>query len=134
MRRVLVGTLTVAALCLLLVRGIRAQPKANLPLTSAIALIANPEKYDGKVVETEGYVTLGYEDTAVFVTKADKDAWLTANAIFLDLSEVERAKFKKLEGNYCFVIGVFRNRHGHEDLFPGELDNIQSIRPLPRFD
>jgi hypothetical protein len=108
----------------------RERPPRRIVRVSIIGLIGSPGRYDGTMVQTEGFVSLDFEGVAVFLSKSDYDFHLYANAVYLSLTEAERNAFKSADGNYCWVEGVFTQRGGHGGLFAGEIVRIRSIRPV----
>lgn len=75
------------------------------PVVSMISLIAQPEKYDRKIVGVTGYMTLGFERNWLFLSPYDSQEFITDNAIFVDfgnalepnreLKESDKAKQKE---------------------------------------
>jgi hypothetical protein len=81
------------------------------PVVSIISLIAAPEKYDRKIVQVTGYVTLGFERNFLFLSPYDSQEFIARNALSLDfgnkvlepradLDESEKAKHKQWEALY----------------------------------
>src|SRR5713101_3287996 len=92
------------------------------PVVSLVSLIAEPEKYDGKVVVVTGYVSLGFERSFLFLSPYDSQEFILANALFLDLGNAalkprrelnasDKAKRKRwealLDHETCEVQGTF---------------------------
>jgi hypothetical protein len=101
----------------------RAQPVLNdrVPL---VALIANPSLYDGRYVETFGYLNLEYEGDALYVGKDDFEAFATQNAIWFDGPKAADTKARRaLDRHYVHASGTFHaHRNGHLDQWRGTLD------------
>lgn len=54
---------------------------------SMISIIANPEQYDGKTVQVQGYLHLEYEDVSLYLSKDDADFLCDENALGVNFSE-----------------------------------------------
>ena len=90
--------------------------------TSLLKLIASPEATDGRRVMSEGYLVLEQEGDALYVAEADFVHGLTLNAVYLHLTEQERAAYAALNKKYVTVIGVHRPKNrGHMSIFSGSL-------------
>jgi hypothetical protein len=101
------------------------------PTTSLIRLIATPEKYQGKLIRTEGFVSLDHEFTAVFISESDYRRGLSANGISLTMTEAEKAKFRAADKQYCWVVGILERRSGQKGNFSGNVVAIRDIEKIP---
>lgn len=95
------------ALCISygLLAGQAAQP---MKITSIVAIIADPEKYDGKEVRVEGFVASYEGGTALFLSRESIDFNIFANAILVDDDSAEnKEKFRReAPGKCCLLRGV----------------------------
>lgn len=117
------------------------------PVVSLVSLIAEPEKYDGKVVVVTGYVSLGFERSFLFLSPYDSQEFILANALFLDLgnaaleprrelNESDKGKRKHwealLDHETCEVQGTFyypKKEGGFWTGYPnGLITNITDMR------
>lgn len=77
---------------------------------SLVRLIANPSEFDEKPVYVVGYVAPG-EPWHLFTDRTSCQDFLMGNAIFFEVTEKEKAEFKKLYGTEkiksCDVVAVF---------------------------
>lgn len=95
------------------------------PTASIIQLIANPEKYDGKVVIFEGVTNLEFEGNAVYLSKEHWKHSLSSFGISLYVDAKLFQKRKWANGLYCILNGTFRaSDRGHEGLYMGTLTDI----------
>lgn len=100
---------------------------------SLISLIANPTKFDGKLVDVEG---IGYFDSknsinAVFLTRDDKLAGNGQNGLFLFLSPTI-GNIDRFNNKYVVVRGQFRSgTKGHLGAFSGSLTDVDRVQPIP---
>ncbi len=56
---------------------------------SLISIIANPERYDGKKIQVNGFLHLEYEDYGLYLSKEDADFLRMENSLQVDFSESE---------------------------------------------
>jgi hypothetical protein len=76
-----------------------------------IALLASPEKYNGKVISTVGFLNIGSmpENDNLWLYEADGKSLLYMNTIALDLSDDQRKEFMPLNHTYVLITGTFRS-------------------------
>lgn len=93
-------------------------------------LLANSERYDGKVVRIIGYVRLDkvrYEESgdSVYLSKEAADHDLAKEGFWLDLSGTRFGPEEKKPEGYVIIEGEFsaQNR-GHKGLWSGSLNKI----------
>ena len=72
-----------------------------------VALLANPALYDGRHVETFGYLNLVIEGDALYVGKDDFEAYATQNAIWFDGPKQDVRARRVLDRHYVEASGVF---------------------------
>jgi hypothetical protein len=81
-----------------------------LPVVSPIALIANPEKYNGKKIVVTGFVSLGFERNRLFLSPYDAGEF-NDNSLFLDLAGVDESLetrwMKELDQKTVDIEGTF---------------------------
>lgn len=74
-----------------------------------VALLAAPQKYNGRVVRTWGFLNLRADDNAIFLHKEDCEIPLLKNSFRLDLTEDQQAQFKNLNQTYVMVEGTLHS-------------------------
>jgi hypothetical protein len=101
----------------------RAEPVADdrVPL---IALIANPSLYDGRRVETSGYLNLEFEGDALYVGKDDFEAFATQNGVWFDGPKMADMNARRaLDRHYVQASGIFHaGQKGHLGAWRGALE------------
>jgi hypothetical protein len=99
----------------------------NAISVSLITLIANPERYEGKVVRVIGFVQLEFEGNAIYVHEEDFRRAITDNALWLDVPR----GFRGYEaGSYAIVEGTFTAKdRGHMGMFSGDIKNVTRLEP-----
>jgi hypothetical protein len=110
---------------LLLTLLLAGQLFAQRTTVSIIQIIANPEKYDGKVVRFEGVTNIEFEGNGIYLSKEHWKAHVQSFAIWMDLSDELTKGRKWLNGKYCIVEGTYHaTDHGHMGLYMGSLSNV----------
>ncbi len=97
---------------------------------SLVQLIANPEKYDGKLVSVVGFLSFGGVDgDGLYLHKVDYDNGIDANCLAVDRTKQMLREREKLYDNYVLIVGVFRRRELPPDyVSTGTITNIQECR------
>lgn len=97
---------------------------------SMMQIIVDPDKYDGKRVEIQGYYIMAFENNALYFHEDDyrysiyKNAiWMGYNEYFFNTFDI----FAPYEG-YITIEGVYRKiTPGYSSLFSGRLEDITYI-------
>ena len=85
--------------------------KDSITEVSIIQLISNPEKYEGKTVQIEGFISLEYEGMAIYLTKDDYEYFNRKNGICLLLSKEDAISLKKeCHKKFVTVTGKFQTK------------------------
>ena len=93
-----------------------------------VQLIATPEKFQGKFVRVEGYVSLEFEDYALYLTRDDYEHLTGDNAVWIDFKRGVLKSPDQLNGKYVLIEGTYDAReHGHLGMFSGEIRNVSRI-------
>lgn len=101
---------------------------------SVVSLLATPERYDGQRIRTEGFLSVQFENTALWL---DRDAWdhgLSRNAIWVDgvyRMNPRAREDGRLSRRYVDITGRFRAKYqsGHMGAYSGQLEQIEKIEP-----
>lgn len=77
-----------------------------------IALLAAPQKYNGKIIRTTGFLHLGRirEDDSLWLHEEDGKLFLYQNSFALDLSEDQRRLFLHLNHTYVLITGTLHSQ------------------------
>ena len=93
---------------------------------SIVQLLANPEKFEGKLVTVQGFVRLEFEGDAIYLHKEDYEHGLRSNGLWLNAKECKQMDGSKFDAGYALVSGRFTSsRRGHMDLWSGEIGDVQ---------
>jgi hypothetical protein len=104
---------------------------------SLIALLAAPERFDGRKVRVSGFVSLRFEDFGLHLDASAYNAGLNKNALWLQKPDwLTSPAERRLNRRYGEVAGTFEaSVHGrcerlmHCSHFSGSLTDIRRIQP-----
>jgi len=98
---------------------------------SLIQLIATPKKYHNKTVTVDGFLQIEFEGNALYLHKEDAQFLMTANGLWVELSDEMKNHPDKYHNKHVFIEGNFNAKsHGHLGLFSGTIENITRIHLL----
>ena len=108
-------------------------PKALEPVdVGMVALVAVPERYDGKFVRTHGFLSIEFEGDALYLHEEDYRHGLTKNSLALRLSKSQRQQFKSLSLKYVVIEGTVDARGLEQtDKWSGALGKITRLEIWP---
>jgi hypothetical protein len=97
-----------------------------------IALLSAPEKYEGRLVRTHGFLCIEFEGDAVYFHEEDYRHGLTGNSFALRLSKLQREQFKNLSLKYVLIEGTVHAK-GLErtDGWSGAIAKISRLEAWP---
>jgi hypothetical protein len=111
--------------------GLAPRGKAQNPATSPepinvgmVALLANPEKYEGKFIRTIGFVCIEFEGDALYLHEEDYRFGLLKDSFELRLTESQRNRFKGSSLKYVLIEGRFYANGPEADDSGGAIGNI----------
>ncbi len=88
-----------------------AVPQEKTPArVTLVRLVANPEDYDGKLVEVSGFLVLSGSETGgrLYAHREDAENSVVANSIRVERTEQMEAEKLQLNGSFVSLVGVFR--------------------------
>jgi len=90
---------------------------------SMIDLIANPNRYDGQLVQVSGVFSFGSENNAIWFGEESRTFKATENALWVNIKGADYEDAKKYDGKHGALAGTFHKKKcsGHMCLFAGEL-------------
>ncbi|AMV25738.1 hypothetical protein VT84_15175 [Gemmata sp. SH-PL17] len=105
-------------------------------LLSLINLIASPEKYDGKLVIVQGFLSLAFEGTCLFLHREDCEYGLYQNACWVSVrhGDLTLDRAKQLHCQYVMLEGTFRREEtGHMGVLQnGGICDVKRYQLRPR--
>jgi hypothetical protein len=90
-----------------------AAQKSFKPITvGMVALLARPQKYNGKTIETWGYLFIGGmpEQDSLWLREEDGKFMLSKSSFGLDLSPEQRQQFRCLNRTYVLITGTLKSK------------------------
>lgn len=97
---------------------------------SLVEIIAHPQKYDGKQILVIGFVTLGFEQDAIWLHKDDAIQMISKNALSLSLHPMPREAYGlDLQPHYATICGVFKAHDKTKilSIYSGDIVEIDSL-------
>jgi len=101
-------------------------PHATLSL---IRILSDPFRFDGKIVETVGFLSLEFEGSAIYLSKEDYENHITWNAIFLRLDEPKINEYRFAEHKYVKIRGMYAAGF-QSPSYSGSLRNTTLLRVI----
>jgi len=74
---------------------------------SMVEILANPKKYDGKVVEIEGFLSLEHEGQAIYLNEDDYEFFNRKNGIYV-IADISPEVKKECNLKHVRIIGKFQ--------------------------
>jgi len=97
-----------------------------------VALVANPQRYEGKIIRTVGFLCVEFEGNALYVHDADYRHGLSKNSMALRLSDSQSKQFKSLSLRYVIIEAtVYANGLESTAEWAGALGNITRLEVWP---
>src|SRR5579864_6414585 len=88
----------------LVVAPIRAQEPTDVTL---VRLIANPERFDGKLIRAIGFLRLEFEGNVLYLHREDYENAILGDGIWVDVTTAITKQRDALNMNYVLLEGVF---------------------------
>jgi hypothetical protein len=121
------------AMTALLVAPIQAQEPTDVTL---VRLIANPEKFDGKLIRVIGFLRLEFEGNVLYLHREDYENAILGDGIWVDVTSVITKQSATLNMNYVLLEGVFSaDERGHMGMWSGTIKQVrraQLWRPVKK--
>lgn len=117
---------SIAFRLLLLTLGGTASAETPAVPISVVQLLAQPDRFDGKLIRTIGYASFSFEETALFLTELDAKHKVYTNGLWLDTSKLSS---ELLHEGYVLVEGTFDAKdRGHLGSWAGSI-TLHSLSP-----
>lgn len=99
---------------------------------SLIALLATPERFDGRIVRLQAVMRNEFEWHALFLHLEDYERQLSGNSVNLNLTKEQQDRFRQFNGRYVILEGVVV---AHDHYPNGKvivlIDNITRVEEWP---
>lgn len=92
-----------------------------------IEIIANKHAFDGKDVQVRGYLSVRFEDHALYFDDTAYGLTTTENALWVAFDDSEKEKFEKYDRHWGYVTGTFKLKdcNGHLCLYGGTIEHAK---------
>ncbi len=74
---------------------------------SVVQLLANPEKYDGKLISVRAFLTFGHHVDLVYLGQQDYLHGISENALWVERTDQMAKEEDNLDQAYVVIVGVF---------------------------
>jgi hypothetical protein len=107
----------------LVVSPIKAQEPADVTL---IQLIANPDKFDGKLIRVIGFLRLEFEGDVLYLHREDYENAILGNGIWVSVTPAVTKQKATLNMNYVLLEGLFSSSEsGYMGMWSGAIKQIR---------
>jgi len=99
-----------------------------------VVLLSDPQKYDGKVIRTIGFMCFEYEGNALYLHQEDYRYGILKNALVLRVSPAQQKQFKSLSLKHVIIEGTLYANGPERWDYGGAIGNITRLdiwRPRP---
>jgi hypothetical protein len=113
----------VCIIATLLVAPIQAQQPTDVTL---IQLIANPEKFDGKLIRVIGFLRLEFEGDVLYLHREDYENAILGDGFWVDVTPTVTKQSATLNMHYVLLEGIFSSSdRGHMGMWSGTIKQIR---------
>jgi hypothetical protein len=101
--------------------------KAEEPVdVTLVQLIANPEKFDGKLVRVIGFLRLEFEGNVLYLHREDYENAILGDGVWVDVTPEIAKQTKALNMHYVLLEGIFSSSdRGHMGMWSGAIKKIR---------
>jgi hypothetical protein len=78
---------------------------------SMVALLANVQNFDGKLILTQGFLLIKPDMDTLYLHEEDYRYGLDKNGFVLDIPENQRYKLKELNLKYVLIVGIMHSKN-----------------------
>ena len=123
----------VASVCLLLASLFAVRVKAAEPVkVTLVQLIANPEKFDGKLIRVIGFLRLEFEGDVLYLHREDYEHAILGDGIWVDVTPEMTKQKETLNMHYVLLEGIFSSgERGHMGMWSGSIKRIRRAELWP---
>ena len=91
-----------------------------------VRLIANPEKFDGKLIRVIGFLRLEFEGNVLYLHREDYENAILGDGIWVDATPAMMKETATLNMNYVLLEGIFSaGNRGHMGMWSGTIKEIR---------
>ena len=105
---------------------------------SMIQLLADPDRYHGKAIQVEGFLRVGFEDNAIYLSRDDASYLIVKNGFWVTIDHKEWEKLgvksDEFKNIYVSIEGLFdKDELGHVGMFSGGFGDVWRVQELRRW-
>ena len=109
-----------------------AQQPAVASQVSLVQLISNPSQYDNHRVIVAGFLTLEFENSALYLHADDAAHFITKNALWVTARSGIKGRSDEINHHYVQIVGLFKaSDHGHIGGYSGMIGEVERIDLTP---
>lgn len=103
--------------------------ESQLPIQlSLIRIIANPDKFDSRLITVQGFLSMSREGDLLYIDESASENMISQDAIWVRRTEQMGKDHAKLNKTYVTVTGTFRADFKEQLGNPiGGIPNVQSV-------
>lgn len=99
---------------------------------SLVQLISNPSQYDNRRVIVSGFLTLEFENSALYLHADDAAHFITKNALWVTARSGIKGRQDEINHHYVQIVGLFKaSDHGHLGMYSGMIGEVERIDLTP---
>jgi len=123
----------IALVCLILASYFAVPATAAEPeKVTLVQLIADPQKFDGKLIRVIGFLRLEFEGDVLYLHREDYEHAILGDGIWVDAGPEITKQKETLNMHYVLLEGVFDSKdRGHMGMWSGSLTKIRRAELWP---
>lgn len=121
----------IVSVCILLSTLLAGPTETAIPTNvTMVQLIANPQRFDGKLIRVIGFLRLEFEGNVLYLHREDYEHALLGDGIWVDVTPEIEKHSKDLNMHYVLLEGVFNSTDkGHMGMWSGTITQIRRAGP-----
>ena len=105
---------------------------AEVTNVTLVQLIADPQKFGGKLIRVIGFLRLEFEGDVLYLHREDYEHAILGNGVWVDATLEIRKQNETLNLHYFLLEGVFDSMwRGHQGTWSGSLTKIRRAELWP---
>jgi hypothetical protein len=111
----------------MIINQVTGEEMRTIKSVSMIQLIANPEKYDNKLIRVKGFLLLEFERHVLYLSSLDYENAISENALQLRILDIKQ--YTKGNKGYVLIEGIFNmHTYGRRGLmYSGSIEKIERL-------
>ena len=102
-------------------------------IASLVSVVANPQRFGGRTIQVVGFVTLRFEDNALYLSREAAEVSDSSSAVWLDVGGLTLSRPQDFDRRYVILAGRFNaENRGHLGMFAGTIETISRLERWPK--